>query len=109
MAQRAGAGYRERVTSPHTHGSRHAEAAADLGRAPGHEVTVIDGRFVRAECSCGWRGAGRRHRATAREEARDHALLYADGSELAAGPAPAPAPAPAAVPAPASTPERADA
>jgi hypothetical protein len=42
---------------------------------------VVDGRFQYAECSCGWRGAGRRTRSTAREEARDHALLYADGRE----------------------------
>ena len=51
--------------------------------APGHEVRVEDGRFTTAVCSCGWQGAGRRNRATAREEARDHALLYADGSALA--------------------------
>jgi len=42
-----------------------------------HEVRVIDGRFCHAECSCGWRAAGRRLRSTARAEARDHALLYA--------------------------------
>jgi len=50
--------------------------------APGHEVRITDGRFTAAACSCGWQGAGRRNRATAREEARDHALLYADGSAL---------------------------
>ena len=55
-----------------------------MPQAPGHEVHVEDGRFTTAVCSCGWRGAGRRNRATARTEARDHALLYADGSELAA-------------------------
>lgn len=68
-------------------------------QAPGHEVTVEDGRFSTAECSCGWRSAARRHRATLRQEARDHVLLYADGSTLAVGPAPAgtvtDAPAPA--------------
>ena len=42
-----------------------------------HEVTVVDGRFMHAECSCGWRTAGRRSRATVRTEARDHALLHA--------------------------------
>ena len=42
-----------------------------------HEVTVVDGRFMHAECSCGWRTAGRRSRATVRAEARDHALLHA--------------------------------
>ena len=47
-----------------------------------HEVRVVDGRFSHAECSCGWRSAGRRLRATARTEARDHALLYA-GTEAA--------------------------
>jgi hypothetical protein len=45
---------------------------------PSHEVRIVDGRFAHAECSCGWRGAGRRTRSTARAEARDHALLYAD-------------------------------
>ena len=49
-----------------------------------HEVRLVDGRFAHAECSCGWRGAGRRNRASARVEARDHALLYADGRELEA-------------------------
>lgn len=42
-----------------------------------HEVRIIDGRFSHAECSCGWRGDGRRTRSKARSEARDHALLYA--------------------------------
>jgi len=50
--------------------------------APGHEVRITDGRFTAAVCSCGWQGAGRRNRATAREEGRDHALLYADGRAL---------------------------
>ena len=45
--------------------------------SPDHEVTVVDGRFMHAECSCGWRTAGRRNRATVRAEARDHALLHA--------------------------------
>jgi hypothetical protein len=81
------------VTSPYDPDSRPL--------VPGHEVTVHDGRFSTAECSCGWRSAARRHRATARQEARDHVLLYADGSRLAIGPAPA---APDA-----ATPERADA
>ncbi len=58
--------------------------------APGHEVTVHDGRFSSAECTCGWRSAARRHRATARQEARDHVLLYADGSELSSAPDAAP-------------------
>lgn len=49
-------------------------------QATTHEVRVVDGRFAHAECSCGWRGAGRRLRSTARTEARDHALLYADGT-----------------------------
>jgi len=55
--------------------------------APGHEVRITDGRFTAAVCSCGWQGAGRRNRATAREEAHDHALLYADGSTLSTEPA----------------------
>jgi hypothetical protein len=59
---------------------------ADLPVAPGHQVRIEDGRFTTALCSCGWQSAGRRNRATARAEARDHALLYADGSVLSAGP-----------------------
>jgi len=53
------------------------------GPAPAHEVTLVDGRFMHAACSCGWRTAGRRDRRKARAEARDHALLYADGTEAA--------------------------
>lgn len=51
--------------------------------AASHEVRIVDGRFAHAVCACGWRGAGRRNRAAARAEARDHALLYADGGVLA--------------------------
>jgi hypothetical protein len=47
-----------------------------------HEVRIVDGRFAHAVCTCGWRGAGRRNRGAARSEARDHALLYADGRVL---------------------------
>ena len=69
-----------------------ASRSAAAATAPGHEVTVHDGRFSSAECTCGWRSAARRHRATARQEARDHVLLYADGSELSSGTAvPSPA------------------
>ncbi|HET7902637.1 MAG TPA: hypothetical protein VFL59_15750 [Candidatus Nanopelagicales bacterium] len=50
---------------------------ADPAGLTTHEVRVVDGRFMHAECSCGWRSAGRRNRATARAEARDHALLHA--------------------------------
>jgi hypothetical protein len=56
------------------------------GPAPAHEVTLVDGRFMHAECSCGWRTAGRRDRRKARAEARDHALLYAQ--DAATVPAP---------------------
>jgi hypothetical protein len=49
---------------------------------PAHEVRVLDGRFSHAECSCGWRSAGRRTRSIARTEAHDHALLYADGRDV---------------------------
>ena len=58
--------------------------------APGHEVRIDDGRFTTAVCSCGWQGAARRNRATARAEARDHALLYADVTVLPAEPVAAP-------------------
>ncbi len=60
---------------------------------PAHEVHLVDGRFMSAECSCGWRTAARRSRAVVREEARDHALLYAEGRALAPELAPEPAPA----------------
>ncbi|MFN8169891.1 MAG: hypothetical protein U0S36_14080 [Candidatus Nanopelagicales bacterium] len=56
-----------------------------------HEVRVVDGRFAHAVCTCGWRGAGRRNREAVRTEARDHALLYADGRGLVAPAASAPA------------------
>jgi hypothetical protein len=42
-----------------------------------HEVRLVDGRFMHAECTCGWRTAGRRSRSTVRAEGRDHALLHA--------------------------------
>lgn len=66
-----------------------AEARIDLTvpRGPEHEITVVDGRFTIATCSCGWSGSARRHRAAARAEAHDHALLYADGSGLGSRPA----------------------
>ena len=77
--------------------------------APGHEVRIEDGRFTTAVCSCGWQGAGRRNRATARAEARDHALLYADGTALSPEPVAAP-PAPVgARPDGPELPDRADA
>ncbi len=49
---------------------------------PAHEVRVVDGRFIHAECTCGWRSAGRRTRSIVRTEAHDHALLYADGRDV---------------------------
>jgi hypothetical protein len=70
--------------------------------APGHEVRIEDGRFTTAVCSCGWQSAGRRNRATARAEARDHALLYADATALPTSPVAPPPEVPA-------LPDRADA
>ena len=44
---------------------------------PRHDVEVVDHhRFAQAVCSCGWLGAARRARASARSEADDHALLF---------------------------------
>ncbi len=37
-----------------------------------HEVQIIDGRFMHAECSCGWQSPGRRARAQVRTEALEH-------------------------------------
>jgi hypothetical protein len=60
--------------------SRPTVVASSLVEVPvTHEVVVIDGRFAAAHCTCGWRSAGRRNRATVRAEARDHVLLYVDG------------------------------
>ncbi len=42
-----------------------------------HEVHLEwRGTFLIPTCSCGWVGTARQKVATAREEARDHALLY---------------------------------
>lgn len=73
MTPEARAGYRAGVTPP--------DAPGPLA-SPRHEVTIVDGRFASAVCSCGWRSAGRRSRITLRAEARDHVLLYADGRAL---------------------------
>jgi hypothetical protein len=63
-----------------------------LTASPAHEVRVVDGRFTSAVCSCGWTGGAHRTRARARQEARDHALLYADaGIALASEPTAEPA------------------
>jgi hypothetical protein len=80
---------------------KRAETATERGSgAPLHEITVVDGRFAIATCSCGWTGAGRRQRSAARAEAHDHALLYAGGpatseTVVVASPADAPRPVPA--------------
>ena len=45
-----------------------------------HEIRVdARGRFLLPACTCGWIGTARLTTASAREEARDHALLYASG------------------------------
>ena len=45
---------------------------------PDHQVTLSRAaRFLLPECSCGWVGTARLTESAAREEARDHALLYA--------------------------------
>lgn len=49
-----------------------------------HEVRLEwRGTFLVPSCSCGWVGAARQKVASAREEARDHALLYSS-SDLSA-------------------------
>jgi len=46
--------------------------------APEHQVSLTrNGRFMLPTCTCGWIGTARLTEAAAREEARDHALLYA--------------------------------
>ncbi|MFF8674726.1 hypothetical protein [Streptomyces sp. NPDC015242] len=40
---------------------------------PEHRTTTMEqGRFCRAECSCGWRGPARRARSQARTDAQNH-------------------------------------
>ncbi|MEY4170268.1 MAG: hypothetical protein RLZ94_1341 [Actinomycetota bacterium] len=47
--------------------------------APAHQVSLSHtARFLLPTCTCGWIGTARLTEAAAREEARDHALLYAD-------------------------------
>lgn len=46
---------------------------------PAHQVSLArTGRFMLPVCTCGWIGTARLTEGAAREEARDHALLYAD-------------------------------
>jgi hypothetical protein len=50
----------------------------DTAAAPAHQVTLSrNARFMLPTCTCGWIGTARVTEAAAREEARDHALLYA--------------------------------
>jgi len=45
---------------------------------PIHQVRIeSQARFLLPRCTCGWIGTARLTAADAREEARDHALLYA--------------------------------
>lgn len=53
---------------------------------PDHQVTLEKrGAFVVPMCTCGWVGTARQKVATARSEARDHAVLFvsSDISSLA--------------------------
>ena len=38
-----------------------------------HRVTLHDGKFAHAACSCGWRGDGRRSRKKMKADAAGHA------------------------------------
>lgn len=74
-----------------------APAVPDAAPPVRHEVSLVDHhRFIQPLCSCGWVGSGRRARHLAREEARDHALLYAgvqvsaDDGTASGDPAPTP-------------------
>lgn len=54
----------------------HAALQPDAG--PMHQISLeLRARFLVPVCSCGWVGTARMRAAAAREEARDHALLYA--------------------------------
>ncbi|MFH8289445.1 hypothetical protein [Streptomyces sp. NPDC018059] len=50
------------------------DIAADLTStlASHSTVTVEKGRFISAQCSCGWRGPARRARSKARTDAAEH-------------------------------------
>ena len=49
---------------------------------PSHQVRLEwQARWLLPRCSCGWIGTARLTEAESREEARDHALLYA-GAEV---------------------------
>lgn len=56
----------------------YGDAVPDIAAAPAHQVTLSrNARFMLPTCTCGWIGTARLTEAAAREEARDHALLYA--------------------------------
>jgi hypothetical protein len=47
-----------------------SELAADIAS---HRVSTVEkGRFISAQCSCGWRGPARRARSKARTDAAEH-------------------------------------
>lgn len=52
--------------------------ATSPATASHHSVSIVDGRFMHAACTCGWRSAGKRERKAVRIEADDHLRLYAD-------------------------------
>lgn len=57
----------------------YVDLVMDPTPAPAHQVSIANnGRFMLPVCTCGWIGTARLHDAAAREEARDHALLYAE-------------------------------
>ena len=59
-------------------GATYGGAVPDIAAAPAHHVTLSrNARFMLPTCTCGWIGTARLTEAAAREEARDHALLYA--------------------------------
>jgi len=60
-------------------GAAYGGAVPDTAPAPAHQVTLSrNARFMLPTCTCGWIGTARLTEAAAREEARDHALLFAD-------------------------------
>lgn len=59
-------------------GDESAAGPSEVDDDDRHRVSIISqGRFLLPTCSCGWLGTARLTQAAAREEARDHALLYA--------------------------------
>ena len=69
-----------RSVEPHARvtAAAYGEPMTSTAPEPSHQVSLsMTARFMLPTCTCGWIGTARLTEAAAREEARDHALLYA--------------------------------